>query len=253
MYGSSAFSAYGRAVARLRHRRLSLGCLPATPAVRAVRGEEGRRSYSLPSASANRDPTHLVATPFQRRGCGHPSDLLGPRGAFTGPCRPLTLSSSLAGTPQRPPCRPMRCRVTCPLRGMPPWIDLRARGSHSCPAGESLTCGDPRTPSVVSRTCEPKPTDRAHEEPNLIRTWTRAPFRLLSARAPRQAVLRASFWLAPWRSTRPCSLTEDKTRDASDRLLPPERTAFTRISRVPGSLPRLSPRGRLAESGLRAA
>jgi len=48
-------------------------------------------------------------------------------------------------------------------------------------------------------------------------------------------VLRASFWLAPWLSTRPCDLPEDKTRDASDQLLPPERSACTRTSCVPGS------------------
>jgi len=64
----------------------------------------------------------------------------------------------------------------------------------------------------------------------------RAPVRLLSARAPRQAVLRASFWLAPWLSKRPCDLPEDKTHDASDRLLPPERSACTRTSCVPSSL-----------------
>jgi hypothetical protein len=68
--------------------------------------------------------------------------------------------------------------------------------------------------------------------------WFRAPFRLLSARAPRQAVLRASFWLAPSFSfvpvTRSCDLKTDKARDASDRLLPPIRDACTRTSCVPG-------------------
>jgi len=68
-------------------------------------------------------------------------------------------------------------------------------------------------------------------------------------------VLRASFWLAPCllSTTRPCDPTVGKTRDASDRLLPPVRTACTRTSRVPGSLPPLSERGRLTESGLCAA
>ena len=64
----------------------------------------------------------------------------------------------------------------------------------------------------------------------------RPPFRLLSARAPRQAVLRASFWLATCFSNRPCDLPENKTRGASDRLLPPERSTCTRTSWVPGSL-----------------
>jgi len=54
-------------------------------------------------------------------------------------------------------------------------------------------------PSVVSRAREPKPTNRMHASELIIAspTCTRALFRLLSARAPRQAVLRASFWLAP--------------------------------------------------------
>ena len=60
---------------------------------------------------------------------------------------------------------------------------------------------------------------------------------------------RASSRLAPSViSTRPCDLPEQKTRDASNRLLPPERLACTRTSRVPGSLPQLSPRGCPAES-----
>ena len=65
---------------------------------------------------------------------------------------------------------------------------------------------------------------------------TRAPFRLLPIRAPRQAVLRTSSWLAPSRFTnRSCDLPVEKTRDASDRYLPPKRTACTRTSRVPSS------------------
>jgi len=54
----------------------------------------------------------------------------------------------------------------------------------------------PRTPFIVSRTCKPKPAGRAAG--NLFREpFTRASFRLLSIRAPRQAVLRTSSWLAP--------------------------------------------------------
>jgi hypothetical protein len=68
-----------------------------------------------------------------------------------------------------------------------------------------------------------------------IRTSSnRAPFRLLSTRAPRQAVLRASFWLAPSSSTRPCNLPAKKTRDASNRRLPLVRLACTRTSCVSG-------------------
>lgn len=81
---------------------------------------------------------------------------------------------------------------------------------------------NPKAPSVVSRTCELSPACRSsviREEQALYR----APFRLLSTRALRQAVLRASSRLAPSRSTSPCGLPVRKTRDASNRLLPPER------------------------------
>jgi hypothetical protein len=42
----------------------------------------------------------LRPAPFQRRGCELPVDLLGPCGAFTEPCRPLTFLLSPAGTPE---------------------------------------------------------------------------------------------------------------------------------------------------------
>jgi hypothetical protein len=45
--------------------------------------------------------------------------------------------------------------------------------------------------------------------------------------SPRQAVVRASFRLAPSLATRPCNLPADKTLDASNRRLPPNRTACT--------------------------
>jgi len=66
-------------------------------------------------------------------------------------------------------------------------------------------------------------------------TLFRAPFRLLPARARVRRYLRASFWLAPCFTNRPCDLSENKTRDASDRLLPPIRITCTRTSCVPGS------------------
>jgi hypothetical protein len=82
-----------------------------------------------------------------------------------------------------------------------------------------------------------------------LNSCTRAPFRLLSIRAPRQAVLRTSSWLAPSLFTnRPCDLPVEKTRDASNRCLPPIRIACTRTSRVPGSLSQLSLRGHPVES-----
>jgi len=54
--------------------------------------------------------------------------------------------------------------------------------------------------------------------------YSRAPVRLFSIRASRQAMLRTSFWLAPSLFTnRPCDLPVEKTRDASNRRLPPKR------------------------------
>jgi hypothetical protein len=79
----------------------------------------------------------------------------------------------------------------------------------------------PRAPSVVLRTCKLSPAGRPSVERE-ERALDCVPFRLLSTLALRQAVLRASSRLAPSRSTRPCDLPVRKTRDASNRLLPPE-------------------------------
>jgi len=69
-------------------------------------------------------------------------------------------------------------------------------GPHFDLAVETKPGDSPRMPSVVSRTYEPKPIGQCHAY-FLSFAWPRAPIRLLSTRAPRQAVLRASFWLAP--------------------------------------------------------
>jgi len=108
---------------------------------------------------------------------------------------------------------------------------------------------NPRTPSVVSVPREPKPANRALFgglfSCHLQTSHTDSPF-LRSC--PRQAVLRASLRLAPCISNKHCCLSETKTRDASDRLLPLERLTCTRTSCVPDSLPQLSLRGHPTES-----
>jgi hypothetical protein len=83
---------------------------------------------------------------------------------------------------------------------------------------------------ALARERLPSCREPASRNPRAIRWSTvkrsraRAPFRLLPIRAPRQAVLRTSSWLAPSRVTnRPCDLPVEKTRDASDRFLPPKR------------------------------
>jgi len=90
------------------------------------------------------------------------------------------------------------------------------------PAGEGKTGISPRTPSVVSRSCKLLHLQSARGEKLFISLHGRAPFRLLSIRAPRQAVLRTSSWLAPSITNRPCDLPVEKTRDASNRRLPPK-------------------------------
>lgn len=95
----------------------------------------------------------------------------------------------------------------------------------------------------------PSLRSRVGQELTLVMSGpVRAPFRRLSARAPRQAGL-SSFLRAErlfhHEALRPPG---DETRDASDRLLPSVRDACTRTSCVPGPLPQLSLRGRRVES-----
>jgi len=132
--------------------------------------------------------------------------------------------------------RPMRCPGSaCDLAvRCRAGVEPRSQRTLRRPAGESKTGRSPRTPSVVLRACKPRPAGRTQS--NLFnRSHARAPFRPLPIRAPRQAVLRTSFRLAPSLSNRSCDLPEVKTRDASNRRLPPNRTACTRTSCVPGS------------------
>jgi len=142
---------------------LDLGAFTATPAIRVVRGGEGRRSYSLSSASADRDPAHHCPTPFQRRGCGLPADVVGPGGAFTGSCRPLTFPSSPAGTPESESDRPMCCPIiTTTSRRHDVELTYESR-TLLRPAGESKT-GQARERLPSSR--EPassSPAGRAQE------------------------------------------------------------------------------------------
>jgi hypothetical protein len=126
-------------------------------------------------------------------------------------------------------------------------LNLQARGLLLRRAVESKTGICPRTPFVVSRTREPRPTSHAHGE-CLGNPRTRAPIRLLPIRAPRQTVLRTSSRLAP--SCHHQALRLEGAEDA--RCVQPtsatQTIACTRTSRVPGSLSQLSPRGRPTET-----
>jgi hypothetical protein len=61
-------------------------------------------------------------------------------------------------------------------------------------------------------------------------------------------VLRASSRLAPPRATRPCGLPARKTRDASNRLLPPVRITCTHTPYAPSSADHFRDPGRPAAS-----
>jgi len=109
------------------------------------------------------------------------------------------------------------------------------------PPVRAKTGQSPRTPSVVSRACKPRPAGRARGNFYVtLRTRTGSP----SAHSrPASGGLRTSSWLASSCDRWPCDLPTKTTRDASNRLLPPNRTACTRTSCVPGSLSPLSRRG----------
>jgi hypothetical protein len=99
-------------------------------------------------------------TPFQRRGCELPLDLLGPRGAFTEPSRPSDALSVTRGH-ARPASVPTDAlSVPRSLRMVKTATEPPSRRTLRRMTGEGHTGKSPRTPSVVSRTCEPKPTSR---------------------------------------------------------------------------------------------
>jgi hypothetical protein len=114
-------------------------------------------------------------------------DLLGPCGAFTESCRPLTFSLSPAGTPESesfPPdvlsYRPLvDLAASRGLRG----VDLPVKGPCFAQLVESHTGKSPRTPSVVFQTYEPKPLGDALTKVCSTIESTPAPIRLLSIRA----------------------------------------------------------------------
>jgi hypothetical protein len=160
--------------------------------------------------------------------------------------RPLTFLRHPQAHPSRNPCRPMCCpnitllaeheaELTCESEDLCFVLPVRARRAWPENAFHRLVNLQAFAPA-----------GRVQE--NGLKSCIRAPFRLLPIRAPRQTELRTSSWLAPSNTNRSCDLSVQKTRDASERFLPPNRTACTRASCVPGSLSPLSRRGRPTES-----
>jgi hypothetical protein len=146
----------------LRHRRV-LNQVPslAIPAIRVVRKEEGRRGYSPSPASGNHASAHHSPTPFQRRGCELPLNLLGSRKAFTEPVSTSDVPWLLTDTPESVSVT-ARCAslVDMTLADHADGIHLPAIRTSPHAAGKGRAHVDPRTPSVVSRTCRPKPADQ---------------------------------------------------------------------------------------------
>jgi len=176
------------------------GALAAIPAIRVVRKEEDRRSYSLPSASGDHVPAHRSPTPFQCRGCELPSAF------WTSWSLHRTASTSDILVVTRRHARP--ASVPTDALSVTRCDLLRDCGSCNCDspssrrtslrlAREGKTGESPRTPSVVPRPCEPKPANRTSAYFfNCERFFAhRFAFSRLVPRVRR--CFRASFWLAP--------------------------------------------------------
>jgi hypothetical protein len=174
-------------------------------------------------------------------------DLLGPCGAFTESCRPLTFRCHLQAHPSRIPSSPdVLSSITLLADG-----DGELTDQSKDPASPCRCEQDGQKPeNAFHRIVNLRAVTHRPCAGDLLRlTHSRAPFRLLPTRAPRQTVLRTSSRLAPSRFTnRSCDLPVEKTRDVSNRCLPPKRTACTCTSRVPDSLTPLSQRGHPTES-----
>jgi hypothetical protein len=168
--------------------------------------------------------------------------LLGPCGAFTDSCQRLTFPSSPVGTAESESDPPDLLIVVTLLADGD--ATLTYEPEDFCFA-RPVRAGRALARERLRSFREPASRNPQTMHRKLFKTpCTRAPFHLLPIRAPRQAVLRTSSWLAPSRFTnRPCDLPVEKTRDASNRCLPPKRTTCTRTSCVPGSLSQLSLRG----------
>jgi len=203
--------------------------------------------FAVASFSRSRCGAPLRPTPFRA------SRMRTPR----GPSRTLKSLHRIVSTsdvpcrhpqahPSRNPSPPDMLSVVTLLAEGGAELNLRARGPSLRPADEARRAS---ARERLSSYREPASRDPQAMHTELSRDpRTRAPFRLLSIRAPRQAVLRIFSWLAPSVTNEPCDLSVKKTRDVSNRRLPPKRTACTRTSCVPGSLSPLSQRGRPMET-----
>jgi len=157
--------------------------------------------------------------------------------------RPISLSTDVLSDISSPllrmvPCLSIWRDTRFDLRARGPCYDLTVRPVRTAIQERLLS-----SQYFASDSCETREPNLTNDD--LIKdrpgdSHTVSPF---LGPCPRQAVLRASLRLAPY-----ISMTENKTRDVSDRLLPLERLTCTRTSCVPSSLSRLSPGGYPVES-----
>jgi len=175
----------------LRHRRLRIRCprLRSRPFAWSGRRrvDEAIRCRQL-RANAFRRTTR--PTPFQRRGYGPLSDLADLAEPSPNHGRPLTFPLSPAGTPDRPLCRPIRCPSRSFRRATE--IHLRAGGLRFALPVKARRAGA-RERLLSYRELSSRSSRAGPLSYFLSCALIRVPFRLLSTRAPRQAVLSSLF------------------------------------------------------------
>jgi len=153
--------------------------------------------------------------------------LLGPCGAFTESCRPLTFLLSPPGTPESRSFSPDVLSIAGMSTLLPTETGVELTRWSEDPASPQRfpdkTGQSPRTPSVVFRTTELSPDDDLLER-RLDPFNSPVPFRLLPLRAPTSGKLRSSSRLAPSFSHRP---TLRSTGEEDARCVEPTSATHT--------------------------
>jgi len=188
--------------------------------------------FAVVSFGRSRPGAPLRPAPFQRRGCGPLLDLLGPRGAFTEPRRPSDVPI-VARRHARPTSSSTDALSVTRSSRMAPPISTHEPEDLTYDATREGTPGEirERLPSYREPTSRNPQTEFAAN--GLVfalpsRTGSPSFCSCFSSEE-----LRASSRLASCTSTKPCDSPADTTRDAYDRLLPPERLTNTRARAFP--------------------
>jgi hypothetical protein len=229
---------------------------PSVPHVRACRKREDSEELFATasfSQSRSRRTAHFVRRLFSVEDTDSPRTFSVPRGAFTEPCRPLTLSWSPAGTPESVsvPPDPLAPRHAPFRDDDAKAFDLRVEGlGIALPVKAERPVVRERLPSC-SRACKPKPASRLRETVKNRATAHRFAFcppvplvRKASSFCP------ASVPAIPHRPiSRPSGVRDTRCVQPTSAT----RTTYcTRTSRIPSSLSRLAPGGHSAESQVSA-